>query len=89
MEMMTSGWTDERMDDLKHQVDELSRRTEDGFRDMRREMDSRFNGVDARLDAMNERFDGMQRTLIMFGAAMFAAMIGLIATQLGLILLYR
>jgi hypothetical protein len=37
---------------------------------LQREMGSRFNGVDARLDAMNERFDGMQRTLIMFGAAM-------------------
>jgi hypothetical protein len=29
--MMTSGWTDERLDDLKHQVDELSRRTDEGF----------------------------------------------------------
>ena len=28
---MTSGWTGERMDDLKHQVDELSRRTDEGF----------------------------------------------------------
>jgi hypothetical protein len=26
MELMTSGWTDDRMDDLKHQVDNLGRR---------------------------------------------------------------
>jgi hypothetical protein len=70
METMTSSWTDDRMDDLKRQVDQMSRRTDE-----------------ARLDAMNERFDAMQRVLIMFGAAMFAAMTGLIATQLGLILI--
>jgi hypothetical protein len=37
MEMMTSGWTDERMDDLKHQVDELGRRMDEGFAEMRAE----------------------------------------------------
>jgi hypothetical protein len=34
---------------------------------------------------MNERFDRMQGTMIQFGAAMFAATLGVMATQLALV----
>ena len=86
MEMMTSGWTDERMDDLKHQVDELSRRTGDGFRDIRREMDSRFERVEGRLDVMQQSIVDLHATVARFAMMLVVALIGLTATQLGLIL---
>src|SRR3954466_13718807 len=68
MEMMTSRWTDDRMDDLKHQVDELGHRTEIGFAEQPREMNARFDRlekglevrferVDARFERVDERFD--------------------------------
>jgi hypothetical protein len=70
MEAMREAWTDARLDDLNHRV-------EDGF-----------NRVDADIRAlraeMNSRFDSLQRTLIQFGGVMIAALIGLIAVQVGL-----
>ncbi len=72
---MTSSWTDDRMDDLKLQVDELGRKMDHGFAEVNRRMDEGFR-------ELNQRFDAMQRTVIMLAASMFAAMLGLIATQL-------
>jgi chaperonin cofactor prefoldin len=61
MEMMTSRWTDDRMDDLKHQVDELGRRMEIGFAEQRSEMNARFDrlekSLEARFDKVDERFE--------------------------------
>jgi len=76
---MTSGWTDERMDDLKDQVGDLGRRVDAGFREIREEMSAHQRETNARIDSL-------QRTMIQFGGAMVAAFAGLIATQLGLIL---
>jgi len=57
MELMESRWTDERMDDLKHQVDELGRRMDAGFTEQRREMNARFDRMEKRFDRMEKRFD--------------------------------
>lgn len=57
MEMMTSGWTDERMDDLKHQVDELGRRMEAGFAEQRSEMNARFDRLESSLERRFEKVD--------------------------------
>jgi hypothetical protein len=61
MEMMTSCWTDDRMDDLKHQVDELGRRMETGFAGQRSEMNARFDrlekSLEVRFEKVDERFD--------------------------------
>lgn len=65
---MRESWTDERLDDLNHKVDELGRRVDDGFRELRSEVNA------------------MQRTMIQFAAVLVAALVGVIATQLGLIL---
>jgi len=75
MEIMRDSWTDERLDDFAvhtdRRFDSLERRMEAGFSEM------------------NARFDSLQRVLIqgvlvLSGAfiAGFAAVIGLIATQL-------
>jgi len=83
MEMMTSGWTDERLDDLKQEVEKQGRRMEDGFRDVRAEVASLSNEMDARFDRLGERiearFDTMLYALIAFGGAMFAGMASLVA----------
>lgn len=80
-------WTEERLDDLKGQVERLERRTDEGFGELRREMDRRFDKVDKRFDKVDQRFEALDgrlyaihRTLVLFLASMFAAMIGLIAT---------
>jgi archaellum component FlaC len=61
MEMMTSRWTDDRMDDLKDQVDELGRRMETGFAEQRSEMNARFDrlekSLEVRFEKVDERFD--------------------------------
>jgi tetrahydromethanopterin S-methyltransferase subunit G len=68
-------WTDERLDDLNKKVG-------DGFADV----DVRFDRLETRMEKqfseMNQRFDRMQFTLIGSAAAIIAALIGLIATQL-------
>ena len=66
MELMESRWTDDRMDDLKHEVDELGRRMDTGFTEQRREMNARFDRmekrfdkIDARFERVDERFEGV------------------------------
>ncbi|MEX2108704.1 MAG: hypothetical protein WD827_07440 [Solirubrobacterales bacterium] len=93
MEHVRETWTDERLDDLNHRVDGGFRETRDEIRSVRGEMDAlraETNALRAemntRFDAMNARFDAMQRTMIQgfvgMTAAIVAALIGLIATQL-------
>jgi hypothetical protein len=83
METMTSDWTDQRLDDLKQEVEKQGRRMEDGFRDLRsetgdlrKEMDVRFERLGERLET---RIDTMLYALIAFGGAMFAATASLVA----------
>jgi predicted nuclease with TOPRIM domain len=57
MEPMTQRWTDDRMDDLKHQVDELGRRMEQGFAEQGGELNARFNRLEANLEARFEQID--------------------------------
>lgn len=60
MELMTR-WTDDRMDDLKHQVDAMGRRIDEGFASQRQEMNARFDRMEAqfetRFEKVDERFD--------------------------------
>ncbi len=95
METMTvrQSWSDDRIDGLKLKVDEGFRQVDRRFE----QVDKRFDKADERIDRvedqilalrreMNMRFDGMQRTLLIFGGGMFAALAGAFATQLALIL---
>jgi len=72
MEAMAERWTDDRLDDLKVQVEGIDRRMEQGFSDLRGEIH------DLR-DHMDKRLDAMLYALIGLSASMFAAMLGLIA----------
>jgi chromosome segregation ATPase len=54
-------WTDERLDDLNKKVDDGFARRGGDIRELRREMNGRFDAIDGRFDKMNEstnaRFD--------------------------------
>jgi ferric iron reductase protein FhuF len=74
MELMESRWTDDRLDDLKHPVDEFGRRMEEGFTEQRREMnawlekrfdkiDGRFEKIDARFEKVDARFAASDRRI--------------------------
>jgi predicted nuclease with TOPRIM domain len=121
MELMTSRWTDDRMDDLKHQVGELGRRMEEGFAEQRKEMNARFDRIDAQFDKIDDRFEkvdarfekvdarfekiddrfekiddrfdrtqemiiGLHATVTRVSLTFAVALVGLVATQTGLIL---
>ncbi len=72
MEAMREAWTDERLDDLSKRVDQGFDRVDRDIRDLRAETSSRF-------DRLETRFDSMQRMTL---AAYITAILGLIATQL-------
>jgi hypothetical protein len=73
-EVEMTEWNDGRLD-------ELSRRVDNGFGEMREE----FIGVNKRIDYLGERFDGMQKTLMQIGGGILVALIGLVATLIGLV----
>ena len=79
--MARESWTDERLDDLTARVDSGFDDVKGEVRDLRREMNDRFNSVD-------NRFDAMQRTMIIgfvtLFASIFASVIGGIFAALAL-----
>ncbi|HET7454056.1 MAG TPA: hypothetical protein VFJ76_00880 [Solirubrobacterales bacterium] len=77
-------WTDERLDELKKSVDDGFARVDGEIKDLRREMDERFDKVDARFDKVDERFDkiedrfhALNRALMGVAGVIIAALIGL------------
>lgn len=95
MEAM-ARWTDDRMDDLKHQVDELGRRMEQGFAEQRREfnacfdrlegrLDERFEKVDQRFEKVDERFNRTQEMIIGLHATITRLSLTLLAVVTGLV----
>jgi tetrahydromethanopterin S-methyltransferase subunit G len=75
MEAMREAWTDERLDDLNHKVDEGFRRVDARFDAMQEHLDRRFEAIDKRLD-------GLQRTLIVTNTTFVVGLLGLFATQI-------
>ncbi|HEX2265391.1 MAG TPA: hypothetical protein VHH14_03825 [Solirubrobacterales bacterium] len=74
--MAREAWTDGRLDDLAKRMDKGFDEVKGEVRDLRSEMNARFAAVDA-------RFDAMQRTMIIGFASIVASVIGgIIATQL-------
>jgi tetrahydromethanopterin S-methyltransferase subunit G len=69
--MAREAWTDERLDDLKEDVnrrfDEVDKRFD--------QVDKRFDKVDARLDKIDTRIDSMQRTMIICFSGMTTSIV--------------
>jgi hypothetical protein len=74
--MAREAWTDERLDDLNGRVEKGFDGVKGEVRDLRAEMNSRFNSIDARFNAVDARFDAMQRTMIIGFASIVASVIG-------------
>jgi tetrahydromethanopterin S-methyltransferase subunit G len=70
--------TEHRLDALEKKVDEGFGKVDERFK----QVDARFDRVDARFDRLEERFDAFNRTLWQVGGMIFAALLGIIATQL-------
>ncbi len=58
--------------------------TDERLDDLSARMDRGFDRVDADLRALNARFDSLQRTMLQVGAGMIVALVGVMATMLGL-----
>jgi hypothetical protein len=67
--MPREKWTDDRLDDLNKKVDDGFARLDADIRELRRDMNSRFDSIDA-------RFEGLNRNLIGGLFVLVAAMIG-------------
>jgi hypothetical protein len=78
---MRQSCTDDRLDDLNHRVGELSRRMDDGFN----RVGADLRALDTRFDAMHRTMIGMQRTMLQIGAGLGVALIGFLATFVGLV----
>ena len=88
---MRESWTDERLNDFRGEVsrrfDEVDRRFDDvdrRFDDVDRrfnEVDRRFDEVDDKIGRLDSKMDGLQRTIMLTGGGMIAALIGVIGTQ--------
>lgn len=72
-------WTDERLDDLAHRMDERFSRVDD-------EMQLLRTDLGARIDRQSERIDALHRTMLQVGGGMIASILvgsaGIAATQL-------
>jgi hypothetical protein len=74
--MMPRGrWTDERLDDLAARVDRGFVETKSEIRDLRGEINGRFDSTNERLDSTNERLDSMQGTMIIGFVTLFASIV--------------
>jgi hypothetical protein len=88
--MTREAWTDDRMDDLSKRVDEGFREVRTEIRDLRketREGEGRLRGeMKSEFARVDGRLDALQRTMLQvgggLGGAMLVGFIGLIATQL-------
>lgn len=84
--------TDQRLDALSRQVSEGFARMEERFKqtderfkrvDERfKQIDERFKGFDARLERIEARFDAFNRAQWQVGGMIFAALLGVLATQI-------
>jgi len=80
--MAREAWTDERLDDLKENVnqrfDDVNRRFD--------EVDKRFDKVEAEMKAgfaeVNRRFDSMQQTIIICFSGMTISIVGAVFATL-------
>ncbi len=80
-------WSDERLDDLDKKVGDgfadVRLEMRSGFvrvdgeiRELRQEMNHRFDRVDGRFDSIDARFDALNQRLFMAAVAVIVAMVG-------------
>ena len=89
MDAMRESWTDERLDDLRSEVNRRFDGVGQRFDGIERRMETGFGKCEVELHRVNDRLDAMQHTMVHGFAAMtvammtgYAATIGLVVTQL-------
>ncbi|HWO83217.1 MAG TPA: hypothetical protein VNM38_05435 [Solirubrobacterales bacterium] len=82
--MAREKWTDERLDDLAGRVDRGFAEVKGEVRDLRVEMNERFNSIDSRFNSIDGRFDAMQRTMVIGFASIVASVVGAVIAGLAL-----
>jgi tetrahydromethanopterin S-methyltransferase subunit G len=82
MHLMRESWTDARLDDFAVHTDRRFDSLERRFDSLERRVDSLERRMEDGFERLNSRIDALQRTVILSNATLFAAIIGLIATQL-------
>jgi hypothetical protein len=84
--MMTprEKWTDERLDDLKEEMREGFRSVEANSSLRFKEVDRQFKEVNGRLERLGDGVFALNRTLVVGGFAIIAALIGAMATLIGI-----
>jgi hypothetical protein len=79
MERARATWTDERLDDLSHRMDDGFNRVDADLRSLRTQMESRFESLETRIEG---HIDALQRTMIQLTGGMLAASLATLATVL-------
>ena len=82
MESVREAWTDERLDDLADRMDRGFDRVDRDIRDLRGEVNTRFDRMEARFESMER---SMMQAVVALSVGMlagFGGLAGLIATQL-------
>lgn len=86
---MRDSWTDERLDDFRGEVnrrfDKVDRRFDEvngRFDKVDDEMNRRFDEAGGEMKQLRSTMDSMQRTMVLTGGGIIAALIGVIGTQL-------
>lgn len=69
-------WADERLDALNRKVDNGFARLDGDIKDLRQDMNARFNAVDARFDRIDTRFDKIEDRMFRGAVAIIVAMVG-------------
>jgi hypothetical protein len=82
MEAMVKDWTNERLEERFDATGRCFDRVDADIRELRSEMNTRFDRVGADMQAIAERIDALQRTMLQLGGGAIVALLGLIATQL-------
>ena len=82
MYKMNDGWTDERMDDFRDEVnrrfDGVDKRFDKFEGDVDRRLDKFEGKVDHELHRINDRLDGMYRASFVIGGGILAALLGIV-----------
>ncbi|HET7590881.1 MAG TPA: hypothetical protein VFK14_11955 [Solirubrobacterales bacterium] len=76
-------WTDGRLDALDNKVDDGLERLNSDIKDLRWEMNARFDKVDARFDRVDARFDKIDERFNRIGDRMVRAAWALAAATIG------
>jgi archaellum component FlaC len=76
MEAMRQSWTDDRLDDFRGEVNRRFDMVDKRFD----KVDERFDKVDGELKRLDSKIDGLQRTIMLTGGGIIAALLGIIGT---------